>query len=116
MSKELTKKSKRLKSESNPDLYLVKQYIFDKLQPYYVAEEALVRNSKEMLELPWIKIFYKHKQFSRFSISEYPDFKYLLIENSLSTWWWPVAILPKEFYPDLPAYIKILDRKKVSYD
>ncbi len=78
--------------------YTITEYLFDPDVEYNTPAEGSVASVEEMLKLPWIKHFRKNKEFSRFSVSQnHEKFNYLMIENSTCSWWWIVALIPKNF-------------------
>ena len=90
--------------------YLVTEDIFDPLLPYVEPRVEEVKSQKEMLSIPWIKSFTKHRMYARFTISPKEEFKYLMIEDTDCKWWWPVAKLPLDFPTNLPIFKSVLDK------
>lgn len=97
-------------TKSKEQTYLVTEDIFEPLVPYVKPKVEEVKNQKELLSIPWVKAFTKHKQFARFTISPHSDFKYLMIEDSDCKWWWPVAKLSLDFPTELPIFKSILNK------
>ena len=95
--------------------YLVEEYIFLNRRPYTQALSAKVETQKEMLALPWIKGPYKKHGCTKFTISneeEFPNTKLLVGENEDCTFWWCIAVLPKDFPTDLPTFTRELKHDK----
>jgi len=90
--------------------YHIVEYVFDQLRLYTTPKEDYVENQKELLSLPWVRVYQKHKQFARFTISDQDTFKYLMIEDTNCNWWWIVAILPLDFPCTFPKFKSIKDK------
>lgn len=99
-------------TKSKERTYTITEDVFYAMLPYVQPKVEEVSNQKELLAIPWIKAYYKHKRFARFTISPHEDegFKYLMIEDSDCVWWWPVAKLPLDFPTNLPKFKSVLDK------
>ncbi len=91
----------------------VSSRLFEATEYFYGVNEGLLIKSqhsekfttlKELLNLSWIKPFSKSKEFGKFTVSEKPQYNYLMVENHYGNWWWIVAVLPKEFVCELPKF------------
>jgi hypothetical protein len=97
--------------------YHVEEYLFVNRRPFVQGVANLVENQKELLSLPWVRGIARKYGCTRFTISneeEFPDTKLLVGENEDCTFWWCIAILPKDFPIDLPTFTKELQNNEAS--
>jgi hypothetical protein len=99
-------------------LYKATKYYFINIRPYQEEVSDVISNQKELLSLPWVKEMTRKGRFKRFSVcedeGEDENTKYLMIEDDMCDWWWPVAIIPKDFPHTLPLFKEI--KKRIPQD